>query len=471
MPGTLSFTYDTLVAQLQDQAEDASDEFVNNMPAIVAAGESRCYTDLNLEIFDRVRTGVLTVGSNVQAIKAASWQGTRSLHLRDPAEGVGGGNIELLETYIDGSTIGSSEGWADVWDIACDAGQNRLALIAGMMSTPTNVTLPDIANLVLTLDGEPLEYVVYDWFQTSEVRRIYFLIALPLGDSDVQTFHEIAYDFSGGGFSTGFLVSELEVTNFVGVDQDSIALFYDVLAETLDLNGGGAINPTVLDLADVPSGALLFTAAAVFDSTPELLFDEEFSLGEGVTLTSTALATAWTTSLSGEVELTWDFGESEHGGTWAAAVYFTGLGGDPVLTGRRRFMRQRTYEYCIEHQPDPDETGVPLYFSEHSETEFFVSPAPDQAYGFELREISREAATALSPSNQSTWLATHAGDLLLAACMIESERYLQSEGFDIDKWKAEYQERLAQRRITLRKLLRQEYQPALAASRPVPETP
>jgi hypothetical protein len=222
MPGTTSYTYDTLIEQIQDEAEDASVDFTANLADILRRGESRVYADLNLEIFERVRTGSLTVSQFLQPIKPATWQATSSFHIR---------------------------------------------------------------------------------------------------------------------------------------------------------NAGG--------------------------------------------------------------------------------------------TGKRRLMVKRSYEYCLQYEPDETVTSEPKFFAEYSDTQFFVTPAPNAAYAFELREISQDAALTLSATNPNTWLATHAGDLLFASCMIEAERFLQSEGFDVGKWKEDYAEKLPVRRAVLRSLIRSGYAPVLNAPRTV----
>jgi len=221
MPTTTAFTYDTLIAEIQDVAEDSSAEFVAEMPTIVANGESRLYSDFNLELFDRLRTGALTASAFIQAIKpAATWQGTRSIFLRD----VGG-------------------------------------------------------------------------------------------------------------------------------------------------------------------------------------------------------------------------------------------------TGLRRFLQRRTYEWCQDYAPDESITAEPLFYAEYSDTEYFMVPAPDLTYGFELREISRDTSLILAPGNQNTWLGDHQGDILLYSCMIFAEIYLKSDQADIEKWKTAYGETMQTRRMDLRRQLRGDYQPIRNAAR------
>lgn len=81
MPGA-TYSYNTLIAALQSNVEDSSDEFVAEIPNIVAAAEAMLTTDLDLEIFHNINTGSLTVGQFEQTVNSAGWCGTRSLWLR-----------------------------------------------------------------------------------------------------------------------------------------------------------------------------------------------------------------------------------------------------------------------------------------------------------------------------------------------------------------------------------------------------
>lgn len=217
MATSLSFTYDQLIAALQSWLEEASAEFVGDIPTLVKLGESRLATDLNFEIFDVVVGGALTVGQFVQAIKPANWQGTRSIHLRD----------------------------------------------------------------------------------------------------------------SGGG-------------------------------------------------------------------------------------------------------------------------------------GLRRFLQRRSYEWCLDFEPDESATAEPQFYAEFTETEFFMVPAPAVTNAFELRQI--QTPDSLAPANQTTWLGTNAADLLLYASLIASEEWLKGDQADVAAWKTTYGETMNVRRLELRRQWRADYSPVMQAA-------
>lgn len=133
--------------------------------------------------------------------------------------------------------------------------------------------------------------------------------------------------------------------------------------------------------------------------------------------------------------------------------------------GPRRFIERRTYEYCLDFEPDESATAEPVYFSEFTETEFFMVPAPAVANGFELRQI--QAPEALAPGNQNTWLGDNAGDLLLYACLLASDEFLISDPADLATWRTSYGELVPARKLELRRQWRGDYSPVKEAARTV----
>jgi len=130
--------------------------------------------------------------------------------------------------------------------------------------------------------------------------------------------------------------------------------------------------------------------------------------------------------------------------------------------GLRRYLERRTYEWCLDFEPDETATAEPKYYAEFTETDFFVVPPPDIAYGFELRQI--QTPDALAPGNQNTWLGDNAGDLLLYACLLASDEFLISDPSDIDTWRQSYGELMPARKIELRRQWRGDYDPVKSAA-------
>ena len=134
-------------------------------------------------------------------------------------------------------------------------------------------------------------------------------------------------------------------------------------------------------------------------------------------------------------------------------------------TGLRRFLQRRTYEWCLDYEDDESATAEPLYYAEYSDTEFFMVPAPDATYGFELRQI--QAPEQLAVGNQNTWLGDNAGDLLYYACLVSSEEWLKSDQGEIAVWKTTYGELTTARKLELRRQWRSDYSPVKEAARTV----
>jgi hypothetical protein len=149
--------------------------------------------------------------------------------------------------------------------------------------------------------------------------------------------------------------------------------------------------------------------------------------------------------------------------TWQGtrSLHLRDVGG----AGLRRFLERRTYEWCLDYEPDETLTAEPLYYAEFSETEFFMTPAPNATYAFELRQIQSPAA--LTVGNQTTWLGTNAGDILMYACLIASEEFLKSDQGEIQGWKTTYGELVQGRKLELRRQWRADYSPIKETARPV----
>jgi prepilin-type processing-associated H-X9-DG protein len=134
-------------------------------------------------------------------------------------------------------------------------------------------------------------------------------------------------------------------------------------------------------------------------------------------------------------------------------------------SGPRRYLQRRTYEYCLDFSPDETDTAEPIYYAEYSETEFFLTKAPDDDYAFELRQI--QTPEALAPGNQNTWLGDNAGDLLLYACLLASDEFLISDAEDLATWRQSYGELVPARKLELRRQWRGDYSPVKEAARTV----
>lgn len=150
--------------------------------------------------------------------------------------------------------------------------------------------------------------------------------------------------------------------------------------------------------------------------------------------------------------------------TWQGtrSLHIRDVGG----TGLRRFLQRRTYEWMLDFEPDEAATAEPIYWGEFTETEVWVAPAPILTHGFELRQI--QSPDSLAPANQTTWLGTNAGDLVLYGALIASEEFLKSDMGEIQQWKTTYTEFIGARKLELRRQWRADYSPIKEAAKTVP---
>jgi hypothetical protein len=102
-------------------------------------------------------------------------------------------------------------------------------------------------------------------------------------------------------------------------------------------------------------------------------------------------------------------------------------------------LESRSYDFCLTYAPTVATTGTPLYYAEIDTSNFYLVPTPNATITVTALGTIRPAG--LSSTNTTSWFGTNCGDLLLAACLVESERFLKNND-QVDKWKVDYIEKL-----------------------------
>lgn len=125
-----------------------------------------------------------------------------------------------------------------------------------------------------------------------------------------------------------------------------------------------------------------------------------------------------------------------------------------------RYLEKRKLDYVRMYGTTQ---SSPKYWAEESETQFRLAPIPDGIYTLDIEVLLR--LPNLGPSNQTNWLTTHVGDILLLACLIGSELYLMSSE-RVAEFKAFYDSLLSAAVRELRDQERSGYIPTRAASFP-----
>lgn len=135
-----------------------------------------------------------------------------------------------------------------------------------------------------------------------------------------------------------------------------------------------------------------------------------------------------------------------------------------VDQGSRKFIQKRTKGYCEAYGEDSTLQERPSYYAEQSEASLYFVSTPDQAYAAIGYGIVRPAG--LSDSVPMTWLSTYAGDVLLLACKIKAEQYLQNPDA-AGTWATDYNNTiLPNAKLELRGMSRATYEAARTVAPP-----
>lgn len=94
-----------------------------------------------------------------------------------------------------------------------------------------------------------------------------------------------------------------------------------------------------------------------------------------------------------------------------------------TASGERKFLFERSYEYCRTYAPDAT-PGVPRYYANYDYEHFYIAPNPDAVYNFELSYYERP--TPLSDTVQTSWTTQYAPQLLLYASLLEAQPFLKN---------------------------------------------
>lgn len=94
--------------------------------------------------------------------------------------------------------------------------------------------------------------------------------------------------------------------------------------------------------------------------------------------------------------------------------------------GKRKILKQRSYEYCRTFAPDGSVTGVPRFYADYGYEHWLVVPTPATADMLEIMYYERPEP--LSSENQTNWTTQYAPQLLLYAALLEAQPFLKLDG-------------------------------------------
>ena len=86
----------------------------------------------------------------------------------------------------------------------------------------------------------------------------------------------------------------------------------------------------------------------------------------------------------------------------------------------------RKYEYLRNYTPNPATGGgVPEYYADTDWDHWYLAPAPDQAYAFEV--LYYERIEPLSSTNQTNWLTQNAPNAMLFGTLLQAMPFLKND--------------------------------------------
>lgn len=92
--------------------------------------------------------------------------------------------------------------------------------------------------------------------------------------------------------------------------------------------------------------------------------------------------------------------------------------------GEKKPVFLRKYEYLTNYNAESS-NGLPLYYGDYDADNWYVSPAPDQAYPFEVLIYQR--LKPLSSTNQTNWITNNAPNVMLFGTLMQAVIYLKDD--------------------------------------------
>lgn len=103
----------------------------------------------------------------------------------------------------------------------------------------------------------------------------------------------------------------------------------------------------------------------------------------------------------------------------------------------RRFMLERSYEFCRSYWPTSTQTSTPKFYSDYDFNYWLIVPTPATAWPFEIAYY--ELAEPIDTNNETNWLTENAPDMLLTATIVEAAPFLKWRKEQTELWETKYQ--------------------------------
>lgn len=99
--------------------------------------------------------------------------------------------------------------------------------------------------------------------------------------------------------------------------------------------------------------------------------------------------------------------------------------GTGTLYNTRKFLLERTYEFCRTYAPDDTSTGEPSFYGDWDYHHWIIVKTPSLAYPYEI--IYHERPQPLDSTNTTNWTTEYAPQLILYAALLEAQAFLKRD--------------------------------------------
>ena len=97
-----------------------------------------------------------------------------------------------------------------------------------------------------------------------------------------------------------------------------------------------------------------------------------------------------------------------------------------INSSNKEFLLYKQVTFLQDFTPDPDTTGVPLYYADWDSSTFLLAPTPSADFSMELHYFYRPTSITTS-SDGTSWLGDNADLVLLYGSLVEAYTFMKGE--------------------------------------------
>ena len=97
-----------------------------------------------------------------------------------------------------------------------------------------------------------------------------------------------------------------------------------------------------------------------------------------------------------------------------------------INSSNKEFLLYKQVTFLQDFTPDPDTTGVPLYYADWDSSTFLLAPTPSADFSMELHYFYRPTSITTS-SDGTSWLGDNVDLVLLYGSLVEAYTFMKGE--------------------------------------------